>query len=132
MKNIWSKLVLVSLLATFMCSACSKDDAEEGTVSFVVTYSQSSKVDNAVLATVYNEFVSQFSKLDGVVIDKTFILKGKYATCNKAITNACTRAEDNMANLSPSIGYFDIIVTATYDKKDGNKVLYSKTFGTKE
>lgn len=130
-KTLW-RIVLVSLLASIVCLGCSKEDDDKGTVSFVLEYTQSSNVDVRVLADVYDAFQSQFQSLDGVVIDKgAYVLKGEYATCNKAITNACERAENSVYALEPATGYFEITVTATYDKKDGKTVLYTKTYGTK-
>ncbi len=131
-KTLW-RIILVSLFASIVCLGCSKEDDDDGTVSFVLEYNQSSNVDNRALADVYRAFQTQFESLDGVVIDKgAYVLKGEYATCNKAITNACERAEYGVDGIVPSTGYFDIIVTVTYDKKDGKIVLYTKTYGTKE
>lgn len=131
-KTLW-RIVLVSLLASVVFLGCSKEDDDNGTVSFVLEYNQSSNVDNRALADVYRAFQTQFASLEGVVIDKgAYVLKGEYATCNKAITNACERAEYGVDGIVPATGYFDIIVTATYDKKDEKKVLYTKTYGTKE
>lgn len=133
MRKNWLKVLFATLLVAFVCSACSKEDDDKGTVSFVLEYTQSSNVDVRVLADVYDAFQTQFQSLDGVVIDKgAYVLKGEYATCNKAITNACERAENSVYALEPATGYFEITVTATYDKKDGKTVLYTKTYGTKE